>query len=169
MLAMSGAASGGGRRCQHAALDKTGTITLGNRQATEFLSVGDVPITELARRGCPRFADETPEGRSVVVLAKTEYGLRERAPGELSHATFVAFTAQTRMSGVNLTGIDGRPAREVRKGAAGAVADWVRNNDGEVPPQLGEIVDGISAAGGTPLVVASGSPGCEHRCSASSS
>ena len=155
VLAMSGRAVEAAGDVNTLLLDKTGTITLGNRQATEFLSVGDVPITELADAAqLSSLADETPEGRSVVVLAKTEYGLRERAPGELSHATFVAFTAQTRMSGVNLTGIDGRPAREVRKGAAGAVADWVRNNDGEVPPQLGEIVDGISASGGTPLVVA---------------
>jgi K+-transporting ATPase ATPase B chain len=155
VLAMSGRAVEAAGDVNTLLLDKTGTITLGNRQATEFLTVGGLPITELADAAqLSSLADETPEGRSVVVLAKSEYGLRERAPGELSHATFVAFTAQTRMSGVNLTGIDGRPAREVRKGAAGAVADWVRNNDGEVPPQLGEIVDGISASGGTPLVVA---------------
>jgi potassium-transporting ATPase ATP-binding subunit len=155
VLAMSGRAVEAAGDVNTLLLDKTGTITLGNRQATEFLSVGGVPITELADAAqLSSLADETPEGRSVVVLAKTEYGLRERAPGELSHATFVPFTAQTRMSGVNLTGSDGRPAREIRKGAAGAVADWVRNNDGEVPPQLGEIVDGISASGGTPLVVA---------------
>ncbi len=155
VLAMSGRAVEAAGDVNTLLLDKTGTITLGNRQATEFMSVGGVPTTELADAAqLSSLADETPEGRSVVVLAKTEYGLRERAPGELSHATFVAFTAQTRMSGVDLTAVDGRPAREVRKGAAGAVAEWVRSNDGEVPHQLDEIIDGISASGGTPLVVA---------------
>ena len=94
-------------------------------------------------------ADETPEGRSIVVLAKTRYGLRERHTGELPHATFVEFTAQTRMSGVDVDG------RQVRKGAAGAVNAWIHDqNGGTVDPKLGEIVDGISASGGTPLVVA---------------
>jgi K+-transporting ATPase ATPase B chain len=136
-------------------LDKTGTITLGNRQATEFLPVGDVLVDELADAAqLASLADETPEGRSVVVLAKAEHGLRERQSGELAHATFVPFTAQTRMSGVDLTAIDEHPAREVRKGAAGAVVEWVRADNGTVPPRLGELVDGISSAGGTPLVVA---------------
>jgi potassium-transporting ATPase ATP-binding subunit len=89
-----------------------------------------------------------------VVLAKSRYGLRERAPGELAHAKWVPFTAQTRMSGVDLTAVDGQPAREVRKGAAGAVTAWVRDNGGTRSPQTSEIVDGISASGGTPLVVA---------------
>ncbi len=91
-------------------------------------------------------ADGTPEGRSVVVFAKRRYGLRERAPGELAHATWVPFSAQTRMSGVDLG------ERVLRKGAAGAVAEWVRAR-GDVPPDLAGIVDGISASGGTPLVV----------------
>ena len=99
-------------------------------------------------------ADETPEGRSIVVLAKTEYGLRERPAGQLTHATWVPFTAQTRMSGVDLSAVDSMPARQIRKGAASAVITWVRENGGTVLPRTGEIVDGISAAGGTPLVVA---------------
>jgi K+-transporting ATPase ATPase B chain len=94
-------------------------------------------------------ADETPEGRSVVVLAKNQFGIRERSAGELPGAVFVPFTAQTRMSGVDLA--DGR---EVRKGAASAVRQWVRDNGGTPSDDLGVIVDGISAAGGTPLVVA---------------
>jgi K+-transporting ATPase ATPase B chain len=155
VLAMSGRAVEAAGDVNTLLLDKTGTITLGNRQATEFLTVGGVLVDELADAAqLSSLADETPEGRSVVVLAKTEYGLRERAAGELGHATFVAFSAQTRMSGVDLTAIDNRPARVVRKGAAGAVAEWVRENDGQVPHQMGILVDGISASGGTPLVVA---------------
>jgi len=130
-------------------LDKTGTITLGNRQASEFIPVQGVTDTELADAAqLSSLADETPEGRSIVVLAKTGYGLRERHTGELPHATFVEFTAQTRMSGVDVDG------RQVRKGAAGAVNAWISQHGGTTDPQLGEIVDGISASGGTPLVVA---------------
>jgi len=155
VLAMSGRAVEAAGDVNTLLLDKTGTITLGNRQATEFLTVSDVRVDALADAAqLSSLADETPEGRSVVVLAKTEYGLRERKAGELSHATFVPFTAQTRMSGVNLTAINGTPAREVRKGAAGAVAEWVRDHGGAIPHRMGELVDGISAAGGTPLVVA---------------
>jgi K+-transporting ATPase ATPase B chain len=155
VLAMSGRAVEAAGDVDTLLLDKTGTITLGNRQASEFLTVGAVTIGELADAAqLSSLADETPEGRSVVVLAKTEYGLRERVTGELSHATFVAFTAQTRMSGVDLTALDDHPAREVRKGAAGSVANWVRENGGQVPPEMDQIVDGISASGGTPLVVA---------------
>ena len=105
-------------------------------------------------------ADETPEGRSIVVLAKTGYGLRERHTGELPHATFVEFTAQTRMSGVDVDG------RQVRKGAAGAVNAWISKHGGTTDPKLGEIVDGISASGGTPLVVAEsvdGKAACARR------
>jgi K+-transporting ATPase ATPase B chain len=89
-----------------------------------------------------------------VVLAKTEFGLRSRPAGQLTHATWVPFTAQTRMSGVDLSAVDGAPARQIRKGAATAVIAWVRESGGTVLPRTGEIVDGISAAGGTPLVVA---------------
>jgi len=131
-------------------LDKTGTITIGNRQATEFLPVGGVPAEELANAAqLSSMADYTPEGRSITVLAKDKYGLRERPEGELQGAEFVEFTAQTRMSGVDLA--DGR---QVRKGAASSVAQWVRDNGGTPPPDLGGMVDGISAVGGTPLVVA---------------
>ncbi|MCW2522003.1 MAG: potassium-transporting ATPase subunit, partial [Frankiales bacterium] len=155
VLAMSGRAVEAAGDVNTLLLDKTGTITLGNRQASEFLPVGEISLPELADAAqLSSLADETPEGRSIVVLAKNEYGLRERATGELTHATFVPFTAQTRMSGVDLTALGGAPAREVRKGAAGSVANWVRDNQGDVPFQMGDIVDGISASGGTPLVVA---------------
>jgi K+-transporting ATPase ATPase B chain len=89
----------------------------------------------------------------VVVFAKTTYGLRERHAGELGHAAWVPFTAQTRMSGVDLASEGSQPARELRKGAAAAVSEWVRSHGGVVPPETGQIVDGISASGGTPLVV----------------
>jgi len=131
-------------------LDKTGTITIGNRQATEFLPVNGVSAEELADAAqLSSMADYTPEGRSIAVLAKNEYGLRERTEGELTGAEFVEFTAQTRMSGIDLA--DGR---QVRKGAASSVAQWVRDNGGTPPADLGGMVDGISAVGGTPLVVA---------------
>ena len=159
VLAMSGRAVEAAGDVNTLLLDKTGTITLGNRQASEFLPVGELPVERLADAAqLSSLADETPEGRSVVVLAKTAYGRTERVAGELSHATWVPFTAQTRMSGVDLTvsGTDSgtEPGREVRKGAAAAVIAWVRDNGGEVPPHTGEIVDRISASGGTPLVVA---------------
>jgi K+-transporting ATPase ATPase B chain len=155
VLAMSGRAVEAAGDVNTLLLDKTGTITLGNRQATSLVPVGEVTAADLVDAAqLSSLADETPEGRSVVVLAKTEFGLRERAAGELTHATFVAFTAQTRMSGVDLTAIGSEPAREVRKGAAGAVIAWVRDNGGDVPARTAEIVDGISASGGTPLVVA---------------
>src|SRR5262249_28456404 len=93
-------------------------------------------------------ADETPEGRSVVVFAKEQFGLRARTPGELASAQWVHFSATTRMSGVNLEN-----GHMLRKGAASSVAEWVRGQGGKVPSDLGVIVDGISAAGGTPLVV----------------
>ncbi|MCW2495758.1 MAG: K+-transporting ATPase, subunit [Jatrophihabitans sp.] len=155
VLAMSGRAVEAAGDVDVLLLDKTGTITLGNRQATNFLTVGSVPISELAAAAqLSSLADETPEGRSIVVLAKNEYGLRERASGELTHATFVEFTAQTRMSGVDLAAADGQPGRQVRKGAAGSVIAWVRDNGGDVAADTSATVDGISASGGTPLVVA---------------
>ena len=155
VLAMSGRAVEAAGDVNTLLLDKTGTITLGNRQASDFVPVGEVHIEHLADAAqLSSLADETPEGRSIVVLAKSRYGLRERHTGELTHATWVAFTAQTRMSGVDLTAIDGQPARQVRKGAAGSVTAWVRDGGGTVAPRTGDIVDGISAAGGTPLVVA---------------
>ena len=150
VLAMSGRAVEAAGDVNTLLLDKTGTITLGDRQAAEFLPVGGVAPDQLADAAqLSSLADETPEGRSIVVLAKTAHGLRERAPGELRTAHFVTFTAQTRMSGVDLA--DGR---EIRKGAAAAVMKWVRDNGGHPTEEVGDIVDGISTAGGTPLVVA---------------
>jgi K+-transporting ATPase ATPase B chain len=153
VLAMSGRAVEAAGDVNTLLLDKTGTITLGNRQASEFLPVDGVDPAALADAAqLSSLADETPEGRSVVVYAKTEYGLRERHPGELTFATWVPFTAQTRMSGVDVAGDGG--VRSVRKGAATAVMKWVRDNGGHPTDEIGPIVDGISASGGTPLVVA---------------
>jgi potassium-transporting ATPase ATP-binding subunit len=149
VLAMSGRAVEAAGDVDTLLLDKTGTITLGNRQASEFIPVEDVSAPDLAGAAqLSSLADETPEGRSVVVLAKNEYGLREREPGLIAGATFVPFSAQTRMSGVDLDD------RVVRKGAAAAVMTWVRENGGHPTEQVGEIVDMISSTGGTPLVVA---------------
>jgi K+-transporting ATPase ATPase B chain len=148
VLAMSGRAVEAAGDVNTLLLDKTGTITLGNREASEFLPVGGVTAEALADAAqLSSLADETPEGRSIVVYAKQAYGLRERSPGELSNAHWVEFTATTRMSGVDLDG------RELRKGAANSVIKWVREQGGTIPDMLGDIVDGISAAGGTPLVV----------------
>src|SRR6478752_2925072 len=130
-------------------LDKTGTITLGNRQAAAFVPLTGVTPEALADAAqLSSLADETPEGRSIVVFAKQEYGLRARTPGELDKAHWVEFSATTRMSGVDLEN-----GHTLRKGAASSVADWVRTQGGRVSTELGDIVDGISAAGGTPLVV----------------
>ncbi|MEU7620259.1 potassium-transporting ATPase subunit KdpB [Micromonospora rifamycinica] len=154
VLAMSGRAVEAAGDVDTLLLDKTGTITLGNRQAAEFVPVEGRTAAEVADAAqLSSLADETPEGRSVVVLAKNEYGLREREPGLIPHATFVPFTAQTRMSGVDLTPADA-PPRQVRKGAAAAVMRWVRENGGHPTEQVGQIVDEISGIGGTPLVVA---------------
>jgi len=150
VLAMSGRAVEAAGDVNTLLLDKTGTITIGNRQASEFLPVNGVPVEELADAAqLSSLADYTPEGRSIAVLAKQRFGLRERSEGELPGAEFVEFTAQTRMSGVNL-----HDGRQVRKGASSAVREWIRDSGGTLPPELGEMVDGISAAGGTPLVVA---------------
>jgi K+-transporting ATPase ATPase B chain len=154
VLAMSGRAVEAAGDVNTLLLDKTGTITLGNRQASAFVAVGGVTDMEVADAAqLASLADETPEGRSVVVLAKTGYGLRER--DDLPGAVFVPFTAQTRMSGVDLP--DGR---RLRKGAAGAVLAWVRSLGGSVPGDVSEVVDGISASGGTPLLLAVASSGC---------
>jgi K+-transporting ATPase ATPase B chain len=131
-------------------LDKTGTITLGNRQATAFLPaprVGDEDLADAAQLSS--LADETPEGRSIVVLAKERYGIRERDVQGLK-ATFVPFTAQTRMSGVNLDG------REIRKGAVDAVQAYVDAKGGAFPPEVRATVTRIAKQGATPLVVAEG-------------
>src|SRR3984885_2349455 len=150
VLALSGRAVEAAGDVNTLLLDKTGTITIGNRQATEFLPVGGGLECEPADAAqLSSMADYTPEGRSIVVLAKDQFGLRERTEGELQGAEFVEFTAQTRMSGIDLAN-----GREVRKGAAASVAQWIRDNGGTVPDDLGPVVDRISALGGTPLVVA---------------
>ncbi|MGW1128114.1 potassium-transporting ATPase subunit KdpB [Streptomyces sp. NPDC002526] len=149
VLAMSGRAVEAAGDVSTLLLDKTGTITLGNRRATDLLPVAGVTGAELADAAqLASLADETPEGRSVVVLAKERYGLRERHAGELSGATWVAFTARTRMSGVDVDG------RKVRKGATGAVVAWVKERGGGVPDEARTLTDRIAAAGGTPLLVA---------------
>src|ERR1700684_1132777 len=150
VLAVSGRAVEAAGDVNTLLLDKTGTITIGNRQATEFIPVGGVSAEELADAAqLSSMADYTPEGRSIVVLAKQQYGLRERSEGELPGAEFVKFTAQTRMSGVDLA--DGR---QVRKGAAASVREGIRASGGVADEELRRLVDGISSAGGTPLVVA---------------
>src|SRR5262245_54901399 len=155
VLAMSGRAVEAAGDVNTLLLDKTGTITIGNRQATEFLPVNGTTAEELANAAqLSSMADYTPEGRSIAVLAKEKYNLRERPEGELHGAEFVEFTAQTRMSGIDLPARDGTDGRHVRKGAASSVAQWVRDNGGTPPEELGGMVDGISAVGGTPLVVA---------------
>jgi K+-transporting ATPase ATPase B chain len=148
VLAMSGRAVEAAGDVNTLLLDKTGTITLGNRQATAFIPLPGVDETELAEAAqLSSLADETPEGRSIVVLAKEKYGLRGRelAPHE---AQFVPFTAQTRMSGVDFDG------REVRKGAVDAIEKYLNGHGKAVPRELNGIVEDISRAGGTPLVVA---------------
>ena len=143
VLALSGRAVEAAGDCSTLLLDKTGTITLGNRQAAEFLPLPGVLESELADAAqLASLADETPEGRSIVVLAKERFDLRER---ELAGATLIPFTAQTRMSGVDLGG------RSIRKGAADAIRAWV---GGEPNETLRVIVDDVAHGGGTPLVVA---------------
>ena len=149
VLAMSGRAVEAAGDVSTLLLDKTGTITLGNRQASEFVPVKGTTEAELADAAqLSSLADETPEGRSIVVLAKEKYGLRERHQGELEQAEWVAFTAQTRMSGVDVDG------RKVRKGATGSVVAWVRERGGSVSADAQALTDRISEAGGTPLLVA---------------
>jgi K+-transporting ATPase ATPase B chain len=148
VLAMSGRAVEAAGDVNTLLLDKTGTITLGNRQAAEFLPAPGVSESELADAAqLSSLADETPEGRSIVVLAKEKYGLRGRELA--SHeAAFVPFSAQTRMSGVNLDG------REIRKGAADAIARYLEREGGAVPQELHQKIKAIARSGGTPLVVA---------------
>jgi potassium-transporting ATPase ATP-binding subunit len=128
-------------------LDKTGTITIGNRLASEFIPMPGVAEAELAEVAqLASLADETPEGRSIVVLAK-QYGIREHDMNQL-HAHFVPFTAQTRMSGVNLDG------RQLRKGAGDSIIAWVTSEGGRAPAELQPVLDRIGSEGGTPLAVA---------------
>jgi len=146
VLAMSGRAVEAAGEVDVLLLDKTGTITLGNRQASEFIPAPGVSEKELAEVAqLASLADETPEGRSIVVLAKEKFGLRERALGEHE---FVPFSASTRMSGVNLNGT------EIRKGAADAVKAFIAGNGGRTPPEVDTSVRHIAEQGGTPLVVA---------------
>ena len=153
VLAMSGRAVEAAGDVDVLLLDKTGTITLGNRQASELIPVDGVDVTRLADAAqLSSMADETPEGRSVLVLVKERYGLRARPEGELVGSELVPFTATTRMSGLDLSGAG--ELRQIRKGAAASVIRWVRAGGGHASDQVSEIVDGISAAGGTPLVVA---------------
>jgi len=148
VLAMSGRAVEAAGDVNTLLLDKTGTITLGNRQAVEFIAMNGVSERELADAAqLSSLSDETPEGRSIVVLAKAKYNLRGR---ELAahEAQFIAFTAQTRMSGVDLDG------RAIRKGAVDAVTQFITTAGGVVPPEMKETVERIARSGGTPLAVA---------------
>lgn len=148
VLAMSGRSIEAAGDVDTLLLDKTGTITLGNRQAYEFLPVDGADIHELADAAqLSSLADETPEGRSVVVLAKEQFGLRGRNLGGL-HATFLPFTARTRMSGVDCAG------SEIRKGAAEAIRAYVTEKGGAYSKECEQVVEQISRQGGTPLVVA---------------
>jgi K+-transporting ATPase ATPase B chain len=150
VLAMSGKAVEASGDVNTLLLDKTGTITLGNRQAVEFITVEGVSESELADAAqLSSLADETPEGRSIVVLAKEKYGLRGREIAD-QNAQFIEFSAYTRMSGVDLGG------RRLRKGATDAIAQFVKDAGGSVPQSLLETSDRISRNGGTPLAVADG-------------
>src|SRR5215472_16633200 len=150
VIAMSGRAVEAAGDVDVLLLDKTGTITLGNRQATAFYPADGVSETTLADAAqLASLADETPEGRSIVVLAKEKYSLRERDLQAMG-AKFVEFSAQTRMSGVDLSG------REIRKGAAEAIEAHIKRLGGSVPPNVRTVVDTIAKAGGTPLVVSDG-------------
>src|SRR5438552_2920926 len=151
VIAMSGRAVEAAGDVDVLLLDKTGTITLGNRQATAFFPadcISDAALADAAQ--IASLADETPEGRSIVVLAKERYGIRERDVQKLG-AAFVPFTAQTRMSGVNLNG------RQIRKGAADAIEAHVKRLGGSVPTGVRVVVDKIAKEGATPLVVSDGS------------
>ena len=148
VLAMSGRAVEAAGDCSTLLLDKTGTITYGNRMATEFLPVTGVTVDDLAEAALlSSMPDETPEGRSIVDLAERRYPV---IPPGLDEGEFIEFTAQTRMSGIDYSG------RRIRKGAAGSVQAWVTGNGGTVPDDLDPIVGAIAGNGGTPLVVADG-------------
>jgi potassium-transporting ATPase ATP-binding subunit len=137
-------------------LDKTGTITLGNRMATAFLPAPNIKPERLADAAqLASLADETPEGRSIVVLAKQQFSLRGREVAE-PHARFVPFTAQTRMSGVDFPAVDGKPARAIRKGAADVIHVLVDQQGSQFPQAVAQTVDEVSRSGGTPLVVSEG-------------
>ncbi len=148
VLALSGRAVEASGDVDVLLLDKTGTITLGNRQASQFIPMPGVVETELAEVAqLASLADETPEGRSIVILAKELHGIRERELAE-PHATFVPFTAETRMSGVDIGG------QRLRKGAGDAVRAWVQAEGGRIPEDLDARLDEVAREGGTPLAVA---------------
>jgi K+-transporting ATPase ATPase B chain len=163
VIAMSGRAVEAAGDVNTLLLDKTGTITLGNRQAAEFIPVSGVTAQDLADAAqLASLPDETPEGRSIVVLAKEKFGLRGRSLAEggavydehgHKEAEFVPFSASTRMSGVNLRD------RQIRKGAADAIAKWVKEGNGVVPDDIQSVVQRIAHGGGTPLLVAVRAPG----------
>ena len=150
VIAMSGRAVEAAGDVNVLLLDKTGTITLGNRQAAEFLPLSGIAIEELADRAqVASLADETPEGRSIIVLAKTRYRLRGRNLAEQQQQMhFIPFSARTRMSGMDVG------EHQVRKGASDSITSWVHEHGGHVPLQLQESVERIAREGGTPLVVA---------------
>jgi K+-transporting ATPase ATPase B chain len=151
VLAMSGRAVEAAGDVNTLLLDKTGTITLGNRQATEFMPAPGIQLSDLSRAAeLSSLADETPEGRSIVALAERLDGRTNAGESAASQATFVPFTAQTRMSGID----DGGHA--IRKGAADSVQKWLEAQGGTVHPDLNAIVERVARAGGTPLVVAEG-------------
>ena len=153
VIAMSGRAVEAAGDVDVLLLDKTGTITLGNRQAVAFIPVGGVDPRDLAEAAqLASLVDETPEGRSIVVLAKEKYGLRgqvmgisQKAPGGMH---FIPFTAQTRMSGVDFDGV------KIRKGAPDAILALIQSDGNNPPAELAQMVDAIASTGGTPLVVA---------------
>src|SRR5215831_11275436 len=148
VLAMSGKAVEASGDVNTLLLDKTGTITLGNREAVEFIPVAGVTPEEVANAAqLASLADETPEGRSIVVLAKQAYNIRGREVAE-HEAQFIPFTAQTRMSGVDIDG------RCIRKGATESVGEFIEEHSGKIPDELLVITNRISRSGGTPLVVA---------------
>jgi potassium-transporting ATPase ATP-binding subunit len=150
VLAMSGRAVEAAGDVDTLLLDKTGTITLGDRLATEFIPVGNVSTRELADAAqLASLADETPEGRSIVVLAKNQFGIRGRELAD-TDAHFIPFSAQTRMSGVDID------TRKIRKGAGDQIVHFVRENGGTAPAELAPIVERIAKSGGTPLVVSEG-------------
>ncbi|MEP6764686.1 MAG: potassium-transporting ATPase subunit KdpB [Gemmatimonadaceae bacterium] len=164
VIAMSGRAVEAAGDVNTLLLDKTGTITLGNRQAVELLPMPGVELSRLADRAqLASLSDETPEGRSIVVLAKEQFGLRGRtlsdgnrvfttdvadAPDRIKQMEFVPFSASTRMSGINTGTV------QLRKGAGDAIARWVREEGGVIPTEMKTIVEKVAKAGGTPLVVA---------------
>jgi K+-transporting ATPase ATPase B chain len=149
VLALSGRAVEAAGDVSTLLLDKTGTITLGNRRAAAFLPVHGVSEAEVADAAhLSSLADETPEGRSVVVLAEQRHGLRERHQGGPAHAEWIPFTAQSRMSGVDVDG------RSIRKGATGSVVAWVQQEGGTVTDEAHTLSDAIAQAGGTPLLIA---------------